>query len=102
MAGGLPRQIEKVKQCALVEALPRCIVDGQGPLRQQTIWPDHQDTLVNRDSGWIQLYARNVQEIYDLTLCAFRVAEHDDISLPVLVAYDGFILSHANESYNFV
>ena len=61
------------------------------------IWPDHQDTLVNRDSGWLQLYATTVQEIYDLTLCAFRVAEHEDVSLPVLVAYDGFILSHANE-----
>ncbi len=61
------------------------------------IWPDHQDTLVNRDSGWLQLYATNVQEIYDLTLLAFRVAEHVDISLPALVAYDGFILSHANE-----
>lgn len=61
------------------------------------IWPDHQDTLVNRDSGWLQIYATTVQEIYDLTLCAFRVAEHEDISLPALVAYDGFILSHANE-----
>ncbi len=61
------------------------------------IWPDHQDTLVNRDSGWLQLYASTVQEIYDLMLCAFRVAEHEDVSLPALVAYDGFILSHANE-----
>jgi pyruvate ferredoxin oxidoreductase alpha subunit len=61
------------------------------------IWPDHQDTLVNRDSGWIQVYAGSVQEVYDLILCAFKVAEHDDISLPALVAYDGFILSHASE-----
>ena len=62
-----------------------------------SIWPDHQDTLVNRDSGWIQLYASTVQEVYDFTLCAFRVAEHEDVSLPALVAYDGFILSHASE-----
>lgn len=61
------------------------------------IWADHQDTLVNRDSGWIQLYAANVQEVYDLILCAFRVAEDDTVCMPALVAYDGFILSHASE-----
>lgn len=61
------------------------------------IWPDHQDTLVNRDAGWIQIYAGNVQEAHDMTLCAFRVSEHDDVALPSLVSYDGFILSHASE-----
>jgi pyruvate ferredoxin oxidoreductase alpha subunit len=61
------------------------------------IWCDHQDTLVNRDSGWLQLYAANVQEVYDLILCAYRVAEDDAVSMPALVAYDGFILSHASE-----
>jgi pyruvate ferredoxin oxidoreductase alpha subunit len=62
------------------------------------IWCDHQDTLVNRDAGWIQLYAGSVQEVYDLLLCAYRVAEDQDVSLPALVAYDGFILSHASEA----
>jgi len=61
------------------------------------IWADHQDTLVNRDAGWIQLYAASVQEVYDLVLCAFRVAEDPDVTLPAIVAYDGFILSHASE-----
>jgi pyruvate ferredoxin oxidoreductase alpha subunit len=61
------------------------------------IWPDHQDTLVNRDSGWLQLYASSVQEVQDLVLCAYRVAEDDRVLLPVMVAYDGFILSHASE-----
>ena len=61
------------------------------------IWADHQDTLVNRDAGWVQLYTGSVQEVYDMTLCAFRIAEDDDVSLPVLVCYDGFILSHASE-----
>jgi pyruvate ferredoxin oxidoreductase alpha subunit len=61
------------------------------------IWADHQDTLVNRDAGWVQIYTGSVQEVYDMTLCAFRVAEDDDVSLPVLVCYDGFILSHASE-----
>jgi pyruvate ferredoxin oxidoreductase alpha subunit len=61
------------------------------------IWADHQDTLVLRDSGWIQLYAGSVQEVLDLHLCAFKISEHDDVCLPALVAYDGFILSHASE-----
>jgi pyruvate ferredoxin oxidoreductase alpha subunit len=61
------------------------------------IWPDHQDTLVNRDAGWIQLYAGSVQEVYDLVLLAFRIAEDPRVWLPAIVAYDGFILSHASE-----
>ena len=61
------------------------------------IWPDHQDTLVLRDSGWIQLYAGTVQEVYDLMLCAFRIAEEERVTLPCMVSYDGFILSHASE-----
>lgn len=61
------------------------------------IWSDHQDTLVNRDSGWIQLYAGTVQEVYDLILCAFKTAEDPEVSLPAMVAYEGFILSHASE-----
>lgn len=61
------------------------------------IWADHQDTLVLRDSGWLQLYAGSVQEVYDLMLCAFRIAEDARVCLPAIVAYDGFILSHACE-----
>lgn len=61
------------------------------------IWPDHQDTLVLRDSGWLQLYAGSVQEVHDLILCAFRIAEDDEVMLPCMVSYDGFILSHASE-----
>jgi pyruvate ferredoxin oxidoreductase alpha subunit len=61
------------------------------------IWADHQDTLVNRDSGWLQLYTGSVQEVYDLVLSAFRIAEDERVSLPCIVSYDGFILSHASE-----
>ena len=61
------------------------------------IWPDHQDTLVNRDSGWLQIYAASVQEVYDLLLMAFPIAEDPEVNLPILVSYDGFILSHASE-----
>jgi pyruvate ferredoxin oxidoreductase alpha subunit len=61
------------------------------------IWADHQDTLANRDSGWLQLYAGSTQEVYDLVICAFRIAEDEEVSLPCMVSYDGFILSHASE-----
>ncbi len=61
------------------------------------IWADHQDSLVNRDAGWIQLYAGDVQEVYDLMLLAYRVAEDPRVYLPAMVCYDGFILSHASE-----
>jgi pyruvate ferredoxin oxidoreductase alpha subunit len=61
------------------------------------IWPDHQDTLVNRDAGWLQLYAVSVQEVFDLMLMAYPIAEDPEVCLPLLVSYDGFILSHASE-----
>jgi len=61
------------------------------------IWADHQDALVNRDSGWMQLFAGSVQDVYDLVLAAYRVAEDSRVHLPALVCYDGFILSHASE-----
>ncbi len=61
------------------------------------IWADHQDTLVNRDCGWIQIYTKNIQEVYDLMLMAFKISEHDDVCLPIMICYDGFILSHASE-----
>jgi len=59
------------------------------------IWNDHSDSMSQRDSGWIQLYARTNQEAVDLHLQAFRLAE--ELSLPVMVCMDGFILTHAVE-----
>ena len=53
---------------------------------------DQQDSMSVRDAGWIQLYCRDNQEILDTTLQAFRLAE--SLHLPVLVCYDGFLLSH--------
>ncbi len=58
---------------------------------------DHSDTMGARDSGWIQLYAENSQQAYDNVLQAVRIAEHPDVRLPVMVALDGFILSHTVE-----
>jgi pyruvate ferredoxin oxidoreductase alpha subunit len=61
------------------------------------IWCDHSDTMSCRDTGWIQLYCESAQEILDTTLQAFRIAEHDDVLLPTMVCFDGFILSHLYE-----
>ena len=58
------------------------------------IWNDHTDSMSQRDSGWIQLYAETNQEAVDLHVQAFRIAE--ELSLPVMVCMDGFILTHAD------
>ncbi|MBI2321634.1 MAG: pyruvate ferredoxin oxidoreductase [Chloroflexi bacterium] len=55
---------------------------------------DHSDAMGARDSGWVQLWAANAQDAYDLTLLAVRLAEHAAVQLPVLVCYDGYIVSH--------
>lgn len=56
---------------------------------------DHSDTMGARDSGWVQLYSEDAQEAYDNFIQAVRIAEHPDVSLPVMVMMDGFIISHA-------
>jgi len=59
---------------------------------------DHADMYLGRDSGWIQLGSFNAQEAYDLALCAFRIGEHHDVRLPVMVHQDGFITSHTAQN----
>jgi pyruvate ferredoxin oxidoreductase alpha subunit len=59
------------------------------------IWNDHTDALSQRDCGWLQLFAEDNQEALDLHIQAFRLAE--ELSLPVMVCMDGFILTHAYE-----
>lgn len=59
------------------------------------IWNDHSDSMSVRDSGWLQLHAETNQEAADLHIQAFRLAE--ELSLPVMVCMDGFILTHAYE-----
>jgi len=55
---------------------------------------DHADMYLGRDAGWINIDAFNAQEAYDLTLCAFRIGEHLDVRLPVMMHQDGFTTSH--------
>ena len=68
-----------------------CIVN-RGVGAPWTIWNDHQDSISQRDAGWIQLYVNDHQEIIDTVIKAFRLAEA--VSIPVMVCYDGYYLSH--------
>lgn len=56
---------------------------------------DHSDSMGAKDAGWIQIYSENNQEVYDNFIQAFRIAEHKDVMLPIMVCQDGFIISHA-------
>lgn len=62
-----------------------------------SIWNDQQDSISLRDSGWIQLYAEDAQEVHDFHYIAYKVAEDHEILLPVFICFDGFILSHTYE-----
>jgi 2-oxoisovalerate ferredoxin oxidoreductase alpha subunit len=59
-----------------------------------SIYPDHSDSLAQRDTGWIQFYVENAQEIVDTVIQGYRVAEHRDVLLPVAICYEGLIVSH--------
>ncbi len=61
------------------------------------IGSDHTDTMSQRDTGWIQIYAESNQEVLDTVLQAYRLAEHPDVRLPVMVTEDAFYLSHTVE-----
>lgn len=58
---------------------------------------DHGDAMAARDTGWIQLFADNVQSAYDNAIMAPKIAEHPDVQLPIITNLDGFILTHAVE-----
>ena len=59
-----------------------------------SLWCDHSDSMAERDTGWLQLYAGDPQEVLDLTLIGYRVAEHPSVLLPIMVCQDGFFVSH--------
>ncbi|NPV44500.1 MAG: phenylglyoxylate dehydrogenase [Firmicutes bacterium] len=63
----------------------------------QTVWGGPQDALSVRDSGWIQIYVEDNQEILDMMIQAFKIAEDKRVLLPVNICYDGFYLSHMTE-----
>jgi pyruvate ferredoxin oxidoreductase alpha subunit len=65
-----------------------------GPL---SVWGDHSDVMATRDCGWIQIFAENAQQAFDLVLCAFHIAEDSTVLFPTMIHIDGFHLSHVIE-----
>lgn len=65
------------------------------------IWNDQQDIMTLRDAGLILLFAENIQEACDLHIQAYRIAEDNEVPLPVIVNIDGFILNHGYEPVEF-
>jgi 2-oxoisovalerate ferredoxin oxidoreductase alpha subunit len=60
------------------------------------IWSDQNDSISQRDTGWIQFYVSSNQEIFDTIIQAFKIAENKKIVLPVMISYDAFIISHTS------
>jgi pyruvate/2-oxoacid:ferredoxin oxidoreductase alpha subunit len=93
-SNGIAFMAENVVAAALLR-LPVVMVAANRTLGPPwNIWADHGDTLMLRDSGWIQLYCADNQEVLDSVLCAFRIAEDRRILLPALVCQEAFVLSH--------
>jgi pyruvate ferredoxin oxidoreductase alpha subunit len=61
------------------------------------IWADHSDIMPQRDTGWVQLFAQNGQDVYDHIIQSFKLAEDHRVMLPVMINLDGFSLSHMIE-----
>jgi pyruvate ferredoxin oxidoreductase alpha subunit len=62
-----------------------------------SIWGEQQDSIQQRDTGWIQLYVETAQEALDTVLHAFKIAENAEVFTPVMVCLDGFNISHTEE-----
>lgn len=70
-------------------------VVNRGVAAPWTLWCEHGDAMSQRDMGWMQFYCQNVQEVLDLMLIAYRVAEDERVITPAMVCLDGFFLSHS-------
>ncbi|MGZ7134394.1 MAG: pyruvate synthase subunit PorA [Methanobacterium sp.] len=62
-----------------------------------SIWNDQQDSISERDTGWLQFYAENGQEALDFIIQAYKISENENVLLPSMVCVDGFILTHTVE-----
>ncbi len=65
------------------------------------IWCEHNDTMPQRDSGWMQVYCEDNQEVLDMVIQAYKIAEDKRVLLPMMVNLDAFILSHTTEPVDF-
>ncbi|MEQ9716254.1 MAG: transketolase C-terminal domain-containing protein [Candidatus Asgardarchaeum sp.] len=62
-----------------------------------SVWADHQDAIAQRDTGWMQIFAENNQEVLDSVIMGYKIAESHDILLPMIINMDAFILTHTLE-----
>lgn len=93
-SNGLAYMVENVITAAMMR-LPIVMMAVNRTLGPPwNIWVDHGDTLMLRDSGWLQFYCEDNQEVFDSLICAFRLAEDHRVLLPVMVCQDAFVLSH--------
>jgi pyruvate/2-oxoacid:ferredoxin oxidoreductase alpha subunit len=93
-ANGLVYMAENAVAAALLR-LPIVMVVANRTLGPPwNVWADHGDTLMLRDSGWVQFYCADNQEVLDTVLCAYRLAEDRRVLLPVVVCQEAFVLSH--------
>jgi len=67
-----------------------------------SIWTDHSDLLDQRDTGWIIAMAENNQEVFDMIIQAYRIAEDERVLLPMMVGLDAFSLSHTASPVNLL
>jgi len=70
-------------------------VVNRGVAAPWTLWCEHGDAMSQRDMGWLQFYCQNVQEVLDIMMLAYRVAEDERVLTPAMVCLDGFFLSHS-------
>jgi pyruvate ferredoxin oxidoreductase alpha subunit/phenylglyoxylate dehydrogenase alpha subunit len=63
----------------------------------ETVWSGQQDAMSVREAGWMQVFCENNQEILDMIIQGYRIAENEEVLLPINVCYDGFYLSHMTE-----
>jgi pyruvate/2-oxoacid:ferredoxin oxidoreductase alpha subunit len=97
-ANGLLYMAEQVHWAAGARLpMVMCVVN-RGVGAPFSIWNDHQDSISQRDAGWIQIYVKDHQEILDTVIRAYRLSE--EVCIPVMVCYDGYYLSHTYMPYD--
>ena len=66
------------------------------------IWVEHNDTMPQRDTGWMQVYVEDAQEALDMVLQGYKIAEHPQVELPLMIGMDAFLVSHTIESVDLI
>jgi len=90
--------MHEILYCASGNRLPIVLAEINRALSAPiNIHCDHSDTMGSREAGWIQIYVEDSQEVYDSLIMAMRIAENPEVMLPVMVNFDGFVISHTNQ-----